>query len=74
MKGRLRENTFIVDLLINSIQKIGSQKVVKVITDNVAPYKAAGHIVESKFRYIFWTPCVVHTPNLALKNICACYA
>ena len=33
--------------------------------------KAAGDIVEAKFRHIFWTPCVVHTLNLALKNICA---
>ena len=27
--------------------------------------------MEAKFRHIFWTPCVVHTLNLALKNICA---
>ncbi|PWA50999.1 DUF659 domain-containing protein [Artemisia annua] len=25
----------------------------------------------SMFPHIFWTPCVVHTLNLALKNICA---
>lgn len=28
-------------------------------------------IIESQFPHIFWTPCVVHTLNLALKNICA---
>ena len=27
--------------------------------------------MEAKFRHIFWTPCVIHTLNLALKNICA---
>ena len=27
--------------------------------------------MEEKFWHIFWTPCVVHTLNLALKNICA---
>jgi len=28
-------------------------------------------LIESKFPSIYWTPCVVHTLNLALKNICA---
>ncbi|TXG48662.1 hypothetical protein EZV62_024537 [Acer yangbiense] len=28
-------------------------------------------LVEAKFPHIFWTPCVVHTLNLALKNICS---
>ncbi|XP_028061236.1 uncharacterized protein LOC114264737, partial [Camellia sinensis] len=31
----------------------------------------AGLLIESKYPNIFWTPCVVHTLNLALKNICA---
>jgi len=26
--------------------------------------------IETKFPSIYWTPCVVHTLNLALKNIC----
>ncbi|GJN13626.1 hypothetical protein PR202_gb00351 [Eleusine coracana subsp. coracana] len=33
--------------------------------------KAAGLIVDAKYNNIFWTPYVVHTLNLALKNICA---
>jgi len=28
-------------------------------------------IIEGLFPKIFWTPCVMHTLNLALKNICA---
>ena len=70
-EGETKDTHFIADLLINTIQEIGPQKVVQVITDNAAAYKAVGHIVEAKFWYIFWTPCVVHTLNLALKNICA---
>ena len=66
-----KDKHFIADLLINTIQEIGPQKVVQVITDNAAACKAAGHIVEAKFQHIFWTPCVVHTLNLVLKNICA---
>uniref|UniRef100_A0A0D3CVV7 DUF659 domain-containing protein n=1 Tax=Brassica oleracea var. oleracea TaxID=109376 RepID=A0A0D3CVV7_BRAOL len=33
--------------------------------------KTAGALISAKFPTIFWTPCVVHTLNLALKNICA---
>ena len=33
--------------------------------------KFAGSIVEAEYPTIFWSPCVVHTLNLALKNICA---
>ncbi|WVZ58346.1 hypothetical protein U9M48_008625, partial [Paspalum notatum var. saurae] len=33
--------------------------------------RAAGIIVEQKHPHILWTPRVVHTLNLALKNICA---
>ena len=32
--------------------------------------KSAGAFIEGKYSKIFWTPCVVHTLNLALKNIC----
>nr|GFA81777.1 hAT dimerization domain, ribonuclease H-like domain protein [Tanacetum cinerariifolium] len=33
--------------------------------------KAAGQLIESQFPHIYWTPCVVHTLNLAVKNICS---
>ena len=44
---------------------------VQIITDNAANCKEAGEIIESQYPHIYWTPCVVHTLNLALKNICA---
>ncbi|XP_076921849.1 uncharacterized protein LOC143583425 [Bidens hawaiensis] len=53
------------------INEIGHQNVVQIITDNAANCKAAGEIIESQFPHIYWTPCVVHTLNLALKNICS---
>ena len=52
-EGETKDKHFRADLLINTIQNIGPQKVVQVITDNVAAYKAAGHIVEAKFWHIF---------------------
>ena len=44
-EGETKDKHFIVDLLINTMQDIGPQKVVQVITDNAAACKAAGHIV-----------------------------
>ena len=44
--------------------------VVQIVTDNTLVCKAVGLIIEAKFPSIYWTPCVVHTLNLALKNIC----
>lgn len=40
-----------------------------LLTDNAPVCKAAGLIIEVEFSSIY--PCVVHTLNLALKNICA---
>ena len=68
-EGEAKDKHFIADLLINTIQDISPQKVVQVITDNATVYKAARHIVEV-FAYLL-DPCVVHTLNLVLKNICA---
>ncbi|CAL8990500.1 unnamed protein product [Prunus brigantina] len=33
--------------------------------------RAAGLLIEARYPNIFWTPCVVHTLNLALKSICS---
>ena len=55
---------------MNVIKKIGPEKVVQVITDNDYVMKAVGSLIEAEYPHIFWTPCVVHTLNLALKNIC----
>ena len=44
---------------------------VQVITNNAPVCSSTGLIIQNEFQHIFWTPCVVHTLNLALKNICA---
>ncbi|XP_030970895.1 uncharacterized protein LOC115991330 [Quercus lobata] len=62
---------FIADLFLKVIGEVGHQHVVQIITDNTSVMKAAGFIVEAEYPHIFWSPCFVHTLNLALKNICA---
>jgi hypothetical protein len=66
-----KDKYYISELLMNVIKEIGPEKVVQVITNNAYVMKAAGSLIEAEYPHIFWTPCVVHTLNLALKNICA---
>ena len=69
--GITKDKFFIANLMKEVIDEIGHEKVVQVVTDNAANCKGAGQIIEGLYPTIFWTPCVVHTLNLALKNICA---
>ncbi|XP_074323848.1 uncharacterized protein LOC141660758 [Apium graveolens] len=65
------KDKFHIDNIIREVNmKAGPQNVVQVITDNAPICKTAGMLIETYFPQIFWTPCVVHTLNLALKNNC----
>uniref|UniRef100_A0A2N9GH34 DUF659 domain-containing protein n=1 Tax=Fagus sylvatica TaxID=28930 RepID=A0A2N9GH34_FAGSY len=66
-----KDKHYIALLLLDAISEVGPHKVVQVITDNAAIMKSTGSIVEAQYPRICWTPCIVHTLNLALKNICA---
>ena len=70
-EGEIKSKEYIAEKLIAVIEEVGSRNVVQVITDNASNCKGAGLIVQQKYDHIFWTPCVVHTLNLALKSICA---
>ncbi|OMP06673.1 hypothetical protein CCACVL1_01474 [Corchorus capsularis] len=70
-EGEYKDKQFVARLMKEPIADVGAQNVVQVITDNTPVCKAAGSLVEAQHTHIFWTPCVVHTLNLALKNICA---
>jgi hypothetical protein len=52
------------------IEEVGPENVVQVITDNAANCRSAGLLIEAKYKNIYWTPCIVHTLNLALKDMC----
>uniref|UniRef100_A0A803MM66 DUF659 domain-containing protein n=1 Tax=Chenopodium quinoa TaxID=63459 RepID=A0A803MM66_CHEQI len=69
--GEVKDKYFIANLMKEVIHEVGRQNVVQVITDNAANCKGAGELIEMEFPHIYWTPCVVHTLNLALKNIFA---
>ncbi|XP_010669931.1 uncharacterized protein LOC104887046 [Beta vulgaris subsp. vulgaris] len=61
---------YTASIFFKAIEDIGDEKVVQVITDNGANFKAAGALIEDKYPHIFWTLCIVHCLNLALKAIC----
>eukprot|EP01018_Ginkgo_biloba_P010454 Gb_26948 [translate_table: standard] len=67
--GELKDGTFIANILIDAIERVGPSNVVQVITDNASVCKAVGLLVEARYENIFWTPCVVHSLNLILKKI-----
>ncbi|CAJ2633433.1 unnamed protein product [Trifolium pratense] len=66
-----KDKHFIAKLILETISDVGAQNVVQIITDNAPVCKGAGSIVEGMYPHIFLSPCVVHTLNLALRNICA---
>ena len=68
--GEFKEKHYIAGLLKDAIKEIRHAKVVQVIIDNASVMKFTRALIEWEYPKIFWTHCVVHTLNLALKNIC----
>ena len=68
--GEFKDKPFIAVVLKDATKEIGHEKVVQVIIDNASVMKFARALI-GEYPKIFWTPCVVYTLNLALKNICA---
>ena len=50
------------------VERIGEENMVQVITDNAANYKAAGHLLKEKRKYLYWTPCATHCIDLILED------
>lgn len=64
-KSRRRIPHYILEV----IEKVGAYNVVQLIMDSAVSCKAAGEEVMKTYPYIFWTPCLVHTLKLFLKDI-----
>jgi hypothetical protein len=68
-EGEIKTKEYIFQRMLETIDLIGAGNIVQVVTDNASNCRGAGLMVEQKYPHIFWTPCVVHTLNLALKSI-----
>ncbi|KAK8549070.1 hypothetical protein V6N12_061968 [Hibiscus sabdariffa] len=69
--GGVKDKFSIANLMKEVIDEVCHQNVVQIIIDNASNCKGAREIIESMYHHIYWTPCVVHALNLALKNICS---
>jgi hypothetical protein len=67
--GKYKDAQYMGELFIKVIEDVGVDSCVQIITDNAHVCKAAGMFVEAKYPQIFWTPCIVHSLNLALNSI-----
>ncbi|KAH9298203.1 hypothetical protein KI387_029885, partial [Taxus chinensis] len=67
--GQEKNADFLEKQLCDAIEEVGASHVVQVITDAAPVCKAAGLLVQKKYKHVFWTPCCVHALNNALKDI-----
>ena len=66
----VKDKDFIAQHIKDAIMEVGSSNVVQIVIDNAIICKAISMIIDNEFLAIYWTSCIVHTLNLALKNIC----
>ncbi|KAK9070497.1 hypothetical protein SSX86_010899 [Deinandra increscens subsp. villosa] len=51
------------------IQKVGSESVIRIVTDSASNNVSAGKLVEAKYPHIYWTPCAAHCIDLMFEDI-----
>ena len=67
--SEVHDAPMLADLLQQRIDLIGRDKVVQVVTDNGANYKAACKLLMERIPTLFWTPCAAHCLDLMLEDI-----
>nr|XP_009599910.2 uncharacterized protein LOC104095467 [Nicotiana tomentosiformis] len=56
-------------LFRKTIDKIGKENVVQIVTDNASENVSAGRMMEAMYPHIYWTPCAAHCINLMFGDI-----
>lgn len=67
--GEEKNAQYIADEFIKVIERVGSEKVIQVITDSAAACKAAGKLITERYPHITWTACASHVLDLLLEDI-----
>lgn len=67
--SEVHDAKMLADLLEKKVDDIGRDKVVQVVTDNGANFKAAGKLFMERIPTIFWSPCAAHCLDLMLEEI-----
>ena len=66
--GNTKDSGYIAQVIMSSIEKIGPELILQVITDSAANCKAAWQIIAKKFPKIVCGPCSAHCLDLLLED------
>ena len=67
--NEFQSGEYICGLMNEVVESIGENRVVQVVTDNGANYKATGQLLMQARKHLFWTPCAAHCIDLILEDI-----
>ena len=60
---------FIAEKILEIIEKVGSDKISSIVSDNVATMVSAKRIVNAKYNHIISVHCIAHYINLLITDI-----
>ena len=58
----------ICSLIDKVVNEVGEENIVQIVTENKASFKASGHLLMEKRKYLFWSPCAAHCIDLILED------
>lgn len=61
--------TKMYNLFEKTIEQIGPQHVVQIVTDNASENVKAGDMIMAVYPHIYWTPCAAHCINLIFGDL-----
>ncbi|XP_019237352.1 PREDICTED: uncharacterized protein LOC109217548 [Nicotiana attenuata] len=63
------DSTKMFSLFKSTIDSIGAENIVQVVTDNASENVKAGDLMSVGYPHIYWTPCAAHSVNLIFGDI-----
>lgn len=67
--GHVKNAEYLADMMDQTVQEIGTENVVQVVTDNAPVCVAAMRILERKYPHIVVSTCTAHSIDLMLEDI-----
>ncbi len=66
--GKTKVATYIADTICEAMEKVGSENVVHVVTNNATICKSVGQIIEDRHPHIIYSDCIAHGIHLVLED------
>jgi len=66
--GETKDASYIATVISAAIEKVGSDNIVQVITDNAANCKAAWNLIKNTYPRNVCSPCAAHCLDLLLED------